>query len=282
MSKQEEIIGLHGNLTSALKDWLICADISEKEGQCIRHLDENSQSRNALLDECAWWLVMRHVGKETWDFIQEERQTLSAADFKDLIDTGDYLPTDDKTRKGNLGEILLSKYLEEVTGYTSFGIYRFEHSPNVNKSMHGDDVLLFHPTDVYQGILYGESKIRGIPSNGVIDDIVNTLQGGQKLPLSISFMTRQLRTRGNAKLARDIDLMHVQLAKGTVPMRNVGMLMSKRDSQVWWKDTLSKVKQHLYSNNPNLAFMALGIDNVQQFVDDAYQKANNILYTGQP
>lgn len=282
MSKQDAIIGPHGNLTSALKDWLICADIPEKAGQCIRHLDEDTQHRNALLDECAWWLVMRHVGKETWDFIQEERQTLSAADFKDLIDTGDYLPTDDKTRKGNLGEILLSKYLEEITGYTSYGIYRFAHSPNVNKSMHGDDVLLFNPTDVYQGVLYGESKIRAIPSNGVIDDIVNTLQGGQKLPLSISFMTRQLRTKGETELAKEIDLMHVQLAKGRVPMRNVGMLMSKRDSQVWWLDTLTKVQQHLNSNNPNLAFMAVGIDDVQQFVDDAYQKANNILYTGHP
>ena len=32
--------------------------------------------------------------------------------------------------------------------------------------------------------------------------------------------------------------------------------------------------------NANLVFIAVGIDNVQQFVDDVYQKANDIISNG--
>ena len=282
VSEQDRIIGPHTNLTSALKDWLSCRDLTVMPAKKIRHLDENSNYRNALLDECAWWLVIRHVGKMTWDYLEEERKTQTFASYKILVDTGRYLPIDDKTKKGNLGEILLSKYIEEVTGYTTFDIFRLNYSTNVDQSMKGDDVLLFHPSNVYTDVIYGESKVRKAPSKKVVKEIVNNLQGNKRLPVSITFVSKRLRESGNAVLAKEIDKMHVELTKGNVPVRNVGMLMSKRVATPPSKDTLSTVVRHLNTTNSNLAFIALGIDRVQEFVNEAYQKAYNILLTGKP
>lgn len=282
VSEQDRIIGPHGNLKSALKDWMRCADLPKSKGKIIRHLDEEPLHRNALLDECAMWLVLRIVGEPTLKYLQNEKKTLSPVEYKETVEAAKYLPIDDKTRKGDLGEILLSKYLEEVTGFTSFGIYRLVYGTNIDKSMFGDDVLLFHPSNINDSVIYGESKVRGEPSNQVIDEIVNNLQGMRKFPVSITFITKRLIERGDCDLAQEINKMQVQMAQNKVPVRNIGFLMSKRDAEHAGQDTLSKVVSHLNYTNPNLAFIALGIDDVQQFVDEAYQRANNILFSGRP
>lgn len=274
LSKQDRIIGSHGKLNSALKDWLLCEDVPATTVQCIRRLDENPVHREAILNECAEWIVIRHVSKGKLKLLDEKRKTLSPEAFKKYVNGLGYLPKIDTTRKGNLGEILLAKYLEEITGYTSFGIYRLAYSTNVDQSMKGDDVLLFNPNNIAHEAICGECKVRKRPDKEAIEDIVNNLQGNNRFPTSVTFYSTILDLLGRNEIVEALDELQVNISLGQVSMRKVGFFLSKRNA------VFAKVKKKLKAKDPDFAFIALGIDNVQQFVDDAYEKANNLLLNG--
>lgn len=278
MTEQERIIGNHGNLKSSLMTWLQCHDYPTTATKIVRGLDENSVARINLIDECADWIVERHLGHQNRIVLEKKRQILSTAEFKDYVDIKHYLPISDTTRKGNLGEVLLYHYLEEVTGYTPIS-YKLAYNSNVEQSMKGDDVLLLNPTNVQQDLIYGESKIRKDPTKAVVEEIVDNLQGSKRLPTSLNFIIETLREKGDEAFADAIENMQIEMAKNNVPIRNIGMLLSRRGPTLS-QDTVQTVLTHLNSSNPDLAFMAVGIDDVQQFVDEVYRKANNILYLG--
>ena len=267
-TKQDTIIGPHGNLTSALKEWLQSDDSVAEQGKVIRRLDEEPAYRDALLNECAYWIVERHITELRLKKLDNERATLPEAQFRDNLAKKNLLPRNSKTQKGNLGEILLAKYLEEVTGYTTYGIYRLTYNTNIDQSMKGDDVL------------YGESKVRQTPDRAAIEAIVKNLQGNKKFPVSVLFYADRLGAKGEEDLFNALDDLHLNVAKKKVPIRNVGFLLSKRDAVHDAQDTFMQVKRYLNTTNPDLVFIALGIDDVQSCVDESYKRANIILFKG--
>lgn len=279
-TKQDTIIGPHGNLTSALKEWLQSDDSFAEQGKVIRRLDEEPAYRDALLNECAHWIIGRHITELRLKKLDNERATLPEAQFRDNLAQMRLLPRNSNTQKGNLGEIILAKYLEEVTGYTTFGIFRLTYNTNIDQSMKGDDVLLFNPTDIGKDVIYGESKVRKTPDKEAIKAIVKNLQGNKKFPVSILFYADRLGAKGEEGLFNALDDLHLNVAKKKVPIRNVGFLLSKRDAVHDAQDTFMQVKRYLNTTNPDLVFIALGIDDVQSFVDEAYKRANILLLKG--
>ena len=222
---------------------------------------------------------MRHVGAKNWRYLKNKRKTLNSTAFARYITIKHYLPVNDLTRKGNLGEILLCEYIQEVAHYTAY-VTKLTYNPNVEQSMKGDDVLMFNPADIGKDVIYAESKIRQSPSSTVIKQIVNNLTGNKRFPSSINFAIQILRDKGWDELANAIDALQTDIAEGKASIKNIGWLISSRSTDPAY-DTLKKVKNNLnVSSNPNLAFVAVGIDAVQQFVDDVYQQANTILLTG--
>ena len=276
---QDRIIGPHANLKSALRDWLLCEDIEPTETQVIRHLDESSAHREALVKQCAWWVVMSHVGSKNWRRLKKIRQGLPPDKFAKHVQDRHYLPYSDWTRKGNLGEILLCEYIHEITHYVQH-VAKLRYNPNVEQSMKGDDVLLFNPSDVHSDVIYGESKIRKTPDKDVVPEIVNNLQGNKKFPTSINFVIQILRDRGQDDLADELDELLCEIADKKVSVRHVGWLMSSKGTTIS-SDVLLRTQDALeLEPDANLVFVAVGIDNVQQFVDDVYDVANAILLTG--
>lgn len=279
-TKQDTIIGPHGNLTSALKEWLQSDDSFAEQGKVIRRLDEEPAYRDALLNECAHWIIERHITELRLKKLDNERATLPEAQFRDNLAQMRLLPRNSNTQKGNLGEIILAKYLEEVTGYTTFGIFRLTYNTNIDQSMKGDDVLLFNPTNIGKDVIYGESKVRQTPDREAIEAIVKNLQGNKKFPVSILFYADRLGAKGEKDLFNALDDLHLNVAKKKVPIRNVGFLLSKRDAVHDAQDTFMQVKRYLNTTNPDLVFIALRIDDVQSFVDEAYKRANILLLKG--
>ena len=279
-TKQDTIICPHENLTSALRNWLQSDDSFAEQGKVIRHLDEEPIYRDALLNECAYWIVERHIPKFRLNKLESERGTLPEAEFRDNLAKKNLLPRNSNTQKGNLGEIILAKYLEEITGYTTFGIHRLTYNTHIDQSMKGDDVLLFNPSDIGKDVIYGESKVRQTPDKKAIEAIVKNLQGNKKFPVSILFYADRLGDKGKEDLYNALDDLHLNVAKKKVPIRNVGFLLSKRDAVHDAQDTFKQVKRYLSTTNPDLVFIALGIDDVQSFVNDAYRRANILLLKG--
>lgn len=279
LSEQNRIIGPHGNLKSVLKDWLLCEDIEPTDKQVIRHLDESIAHREALIKQCAWWVVMSHVGSKNWRKLKKIRQKLAPDEFTKYLQDRHYLPYSDLTRKGNLGEILLCEYIHEITNYVQH-VAKLRYNPNVEQSMKGDDVLLFNPSNVHSDVIYGESKIRKVPDKDVVPEIVNNLQGDKKFPTSINFVIQILRDRGQDELADELDELLCEIANKKVPIRHVGWLISSKGTTMS-SDVLQRTRNTLeIEPDANLVFVAVGIDNVQQFVDDVYGVANTILMTG--
>ena len=279
VSKQDSILGPHGNLKSALKDCLLCEDLETTDTQVIRHLDESVAHRDVLIKQCAWWVVMSHVGAKDWRRLKKLRQTLPPDKFAKHLEHKGYLPYSDTTRKGNLGEILLCEYIHEITHYVQH-VSRLRYNSNVQQSMKGDDVLLFGPVKPYKDVIYGESKIRKTPDTYVVPEITDNLQGDKKFPVSFNFVIQILRDRGQDELADDLDELQIEIMESKVPVRHVGWLVSSKGTTIS-SDVLLRTKDALkLESDANLVFVAVGIDNVQQFVDDVYDLANIIMLTG--
>lgn len=279
VSDQDRIIGSHSCLKSILKDWLQCTDLPATSNQCIRYLNENSLFRQALIRQCSWWVVMYHIGSANWRRLKSKRKTMSTNEFNQYLAQKQYLPQMDVTRKGNLGEILLIAYLNGITRYTPY-VRKLTYNPNVNQSMKGDDVLLFNPSDITKDVIYAESKVRSTPSKAAITMITDNLQGSKRFPTSLNFVIQVLRDRGNDELADMIDELQINILSGNTPIRNVGWLLSSRCTTISCDTYSCVVKSLNVANNPNLAFIAVGIDNVQDFVDEVYSLAQNVLITG--
>lgn len=279
MTKQDEIIGPHGNLRSSIKDWLVCNDLMPSNEKIIRYLNESPDSRDSLINQCAWWVVMRHVGAKNWRVLKKKHRTLTPEQYAQYIEVKHYLPTTDITRKGNLGEILLCEYLFEITHYIPF-VHKLTYNPNVEQSMKGDDVLLFNKTNLMSNVIYAESKIRNEPDTYVVPQIVNNLQDEKRFPTSINFVVQVLRTGGQDELADAIEDLQIAVMKGVIPVRHVGWLISCK-GKTKSKDVLLRTLDALQIKpNANLVFVAVGIDDVQQFVDSVYQRANEIIQNG--
>lgn len=279
ISEQDRIIGPHGNLSSALKDWLLCSDIAPSREKIIRHLNENITYRSDLIKQCSWWVVMRHVGGRNWRVLKKKQKLLSQEEYAQYVNLKHYLPITDNTRKGNLGEILLCEYLFEITHYIPF-VHKLTYNPNVEQSMKGDDVLLFNKTNLKTDVIYAESKIRTIPGTYVVPEIVDNLQDGKRFPSSFNFVIQVLRNAQQEELADALEELQIEIMIGSIPVRHVGWLMSCRGNTISSDVLLRTLDSLKIKPDANLVFVAVGIDNVQQFVDDVYQKANAIILNG--
>ena len=109
--------------------------------------------------------------------------------------------------------------------------------------------------------------------NKVIDNAAYCSKCGAKLEqMSIA--------KENDELADMIDELQINILSGNTPIRNVGWLLSSRCTTISCDTYSCVVKSLNVANNPNLAFIAVGIDNVQDFVDEVYSLAQNVLITG--
>ncbi len=267
----QELIGPHPQPSHIYGEWWSFVDLASSDTKKHRALDEIDGVRERAIDKLAQWLVEYHLTHINRLYIEQMREILERNDLVKHIDQLNILPLSDKTRKGNLGEIMLIEYLKESRGFTSI-IPKLHYNPNINQSMKGDDVLMFNPNNWEEEVIYGECKYRGEPSKATIGEIINNLDGSLRFPVSITFVANCLDREGETELALRITQIHIKIINGEIPLTNVGFLISSHT-------TKNQVEKHLSSTNPRLVMISLGVDNPQQIVDEAYSKADAILKT---
>lgn len=276
MTEQERLIGEHPATPHILGDWLAHTDHPSTASKKHRKLDENNSLRDQAIDKIADWIVNHHIIEQKIGAIERKAQILQKHDFEEYVKSLNLLPSAEDTMKGNIAEIILVEYLQESTGFSPI-IHKLRYNPNVNQAMKGDDVLLLNPDNVFEKIIYGESKYRSTPSKQAIEEAVSNLEGSKRFPVSIGFVADRLYEMGDSELADQLMDLQSLLKTNSIDVHNVGFLLSTKSTTTPSKDTSKQVERHLNTTNPNLVFVSLGLDNPIEIVEESFKLANERL-----
>ena len=277
-TEQEKLIGVHPSTPHVYGVWLNSTDLPTSGNKKHRKTEEIDGTRVAAINALAQWIVDYHVHNHSKKVIARKRAILKKYELDNYIAKMKLLPKSENTKKGNLGEIVLIEYLKESRGFEPI-VHKLQYNTNVDSAMKGDDVLMFNTSDLYSEVIYGECKFRSTPSKKVVDDIIGNLQGAKRLPASLEFVANVLDDRGETVLADNITELHQKIEDGSVPVTNVGFLISTKSDARTGQDTTKQVEKHLNTTNPRLVMISLGIDNPVQIVDEAFKKAADIIKT---
>jgi hypothetical protein len=276
MTEQDKLIGEHPKTPHILGEWLIYTDHPATASKKHRKLEESSILRNQAINSIANWIIKHHISEQKMNLLEQKAAILQKHNFDEYVIASRLLPTADKTKKGNVAEIILVEYLKESTGLSPI-IYKLRYNSNVDQSIKGDDVLLFNPASIVDKIVYGESKYRSSPTKKAIEEAVSNLEGNKRLPVSIGFVAEILYEQGNNSLADELMDLQVLLKDENINnVHNVGFLLSTK-SATPSNDTATQVERHLSTKNPNLVFISLGIDNPLEIIEESFKLANERL-----
>lgn len=277
-SEQETLIGKHPEAPHIYGVWLNATDLPVSGNKKHRKMEENASMRDKAIDELAKWIVDYHVHNHSRrKIINARKKAIYDKHGLDIyIDNMKLLPKAENTKKGNLGEIVLIEYLKGSRDFDPI-VHKLQYNTNSNQSMKGDDVLLFKRDNLFSEVIYGECKFRSKPSKAVVNEIVNNLQGMKRLPVSMEFVANVLDDRGEQDLADEISELHQKVEEGSVPVTNVGFLISTKSDVRNSEDTTKQVENHLNTTNPRLVMISLGIDNPVEIVDEAFKRADALI-----
>ncbi len=269
MTKQERIIGKHPDTSHNLGVWLSVNDLPHTDTKCHRELKETSSPSDELID----WTARKLIDHHYTDFrLEKLKEKFGNLGFDKYAEQHRKLPNTDKTKKGNGTEVLLVEYIQAAQKKELIKVFKLRYNPNVDQSIKGDDTLmvdLFEEDGSEKIKMYlGESKFRKIPAKSAIDDITNSLNK-DTLPLSYTFLVEET-AKTNEELAEKLDEYIVQDIKDRGDLAYAGLLLS--DSS-----TSEKVETHLNSDNENLVFISIGIDNPEDFINSIFAKAQELI-----
>lgn len=269
MTKQEKIIGNHPDNTHKFGVWLSANDLPHTDTKCHRELTElNSQS-----DELIEWIAKKLIDHHYTDYrLSKLKEKFGNLGFDKYAEQHRKLPRADKTKKGNGTEVLLIEYIQATKKKELIKVFKLRYNPNVDQSIKGDDTLM---VDLYEEdgvekikMFLGESKFRTTPAKKAIDDITNSLSK-DTLPLSYSFLVEET-AKTDEELAEKLDDYIVQDIKDRGNLAYAGLLLSDNT-------TSRKVETHLNSENENLVFISIGIENPEGFINSIFAKAEELI-----
>lgn len=269
MTKQEKLIGIHPDSTDPFGKWLKVNDLSDSGTKCHRELTESTAIDDDLIKWIARKIINHHYTQFRIDRLKQKYESLGYAEYAAQHRK---LPIEDKVKKGNATEILLTDYIQTTRGKEFIKVFKLRYNPNVDQAIKGDDTLM---VDLFEEngnekikIYLGESKFRKTPSKDVVEDITNSLSK-DTLPLSYTFLVEEI-AKTNEKLAEKLDDYIVQDVKDRGDLIYAGLLLSNTD-------TSGTVERHLNSDNSNLVFISVGIDNPERFIESVFERAEELI-----
>lgn len=269
MTKQERLIGKHPDNTHPFGKWLGVNDLPDSATKCHRELTESSAVNDDLIEWLARKIINHHYTQFRIDRLKERYGSLG---FVKYAEQHRKLPIADKVKKGNATEVLLTDYVQATQRKEFIKVFKLKYNPNVDQAIKGDDTLmvnLFEENGNEKIKIYlGESKFRQTPSKTVIDDITNSLSK-DTLPLSYTFLVEEI-AKTDEPLARKLDDYIVQDIKDRGDLIYAGLLLSNNN-------TSKTVENHLNSDNSNLVFISVGIDDPEGFIESVFEKAEELI-----
>lgn len=264
MNLQDKMVGKHPS-GGLFFDWVECHDTDCTDKKRHRYLEEKDGQQQAATETVARWLVTYHLSKSKRKALCKKQEILDKYDFEEYAKALHVFPNTDKTKKGNLGEVILTEYLSQVSGIKVL-IFKLHYNPNVDQSMKGDDVLLLDE----KRILLGESKFRSTPSKDAVEEVSHLMKNELALPISLGFIADMLFEQGQIELAEKILDIQYKLSKTNFDIKNIGFLLST-------KLVKDHVERNMASDNKDFLFISLGIDDPVGFMESTFIRAKELL-----
>ena len=265
LNDQEKLIGKHPDADSLFSSWLAHVDTPSTPTLRHRELNPDATKRQDAIAKIADWLVLYHVNDSKVRELQAKKRILAKHGFKPYFDKQSLLPSFDKTQKGNGAEVILAEYLKCSSGLDVL-VYKLHYNPNIEQSMKGDDVLLLKRENIKEKVIVGESKFSKNTQKGVVDKITNVMNNSAFLPISLGFVVDRLRDKGDKVLAKKVADLQANLHDRKTQIVSVGFIMGNAK-------THKRIADHGNTNNPNLAFLSIEIDDPEKFIQDCFAKA---------
>jgi hypothetical protein len=264
MTLQDKMIGKHPS-DGLFFDWVECHDTECTDIKRHRYLSEKEETRQEAIETAASWLVTYHLSRSKRMGLCKKQKILNKYDFEEYAESLHVFPNTDKTKKGNLGEVILTEYLSQVSGIKVL-IFKLHYNPNVDQSMKGDDVLLVDE----KKIILGESKFRATPSKNAVEEASQLMNNTLALPMSLGFIADILFEQDQVELAEQILDIQYKMSKTAFDIKNIGFLLST-------KLVKDHVERNMDSINKDFLFISLGIDNPVEFMELAFTRAKELL-----
>ena len=270
MTKQITLIGNHPTDEHPIGLWLNSVDKPVTATKCHRELTEKEQGEN---DDLISWMARKLISHHYSTFrLNQLKKKYKELGFEKYAEQNRKLPNTDRVKKGNATEIILTEYIQSTLNRELIKVFKLKYNPNVDQAIKGDDTLMVDLLEEDKGndlkIYLGESKFRATPSKQVVDEISSSLEK-DKMPLSYSFLVEEI-AKDNVELALKLDDFIVQDIKDKGQLIYTGLLLSN-------EHTSRFVETNLNNDNPELIFISIGIQNPENFINLAFEKANDLL-----
>jgi len=177
------------------------------------------------------------------------------------------LPKEDRTRKGNFGEVISSEHLIQRYGYY-MPIFKLRYRDRHNMPMRGEDIVAFvlTPQREISKICIGESKtMKKFSSNTVLQAHDRLKNSYHPCPETLSMLANIAYEIGNMELGSEIDRVSRLLAEEDFPTENwIFLLTEDKPSQPFAEiDKLDNIIKPLIC-------VDLQLSGMQVFVDDLF------------
>jgi len=177
-------------------------------------------------------LARHHASPEAIERGRKRAEAFRALGYDRIADRegARRFPTSEKTKKGNLAEVVLAEYVVAASGL-NLPIYRLRYNPNVEQSMKGDDVIAFDLDSKPVRIIVGEAKFRRTPTTPDVQEIADVLLRSYRvgIPASLQFIADRLYEQGRNALAERIDECTLLFVQQELRIDYVGLLLSNAD-----------------------------------------------------
>lgn len=133
-----------------------------------------------------------------------------------------YLPRDDKTRKGNFGEVVASEHLRQRYRY-KMPVFKLRFMDNPNMPMRGEDIIAFERAEDNKitAICFGETKTLERYNRYHVEKAYERLDiAYHPYPVTLSLICNILHERGDHGLAEQIDVILETLNLKPFPRHN--------------------------------------------------------------
>ncbi len=228
-------------------------------------LAEKPGGTNGTVECFRGYLLRHHASPEALESTRQHNEAMQRLGFGRQQQLLKRLPTNAKTRKGNLAEIVLAEYVVAASR-VALMVYRLRYNPNVDQSMKGDDVLAFDLDAKPVRVVVGEAKYRGTSSTAAVEEIVDGLKRSHAagVPVSLQFVADRLFESGQAGLASRVMRCSELFAAGRLQLDYVGMLMSDTHAA-------ERVNAATPKSLRRLAMISLGVHTPDALVADCYK-----------
>lgn len=230
----------------------------------LRHhpLKEISGSRDRIRDYLSQAILDHHMHR------QRLADRISALGYEGVAEfVGTELPRDDKTRKGNFGEIVASEHLMQRHGYR-MPVFKIRFRDSYKLPMRGEDIVAFQmdSENRISRVVIGEAKtLLRFRNSTLLDAHERLITAYRPRPMTLSMLAEILYDRGDVDLAGEIDRISDMLMKRRFPRSNWIFMITERRK----RDTFRRLEEH-DDVISDLNCASLALEDLTEFIHDLF------------